>query len=65
MPLFEFECLECGAGFEKLVGTADADSEVTCPKCGGLMVEEKLSAFSSPARSGSAVFSKGCAPGSG
>jgi putative FmdB family regulatory protein len=35
MPLFEFQCLECGARFEKLVRTAGAGPEVTCPKCGG------------------------------
>jgi putative FmdB family regulatory protein len=65
MPLFEFECLECGAKFEKLVRTAGADSEVTCTKCGGRRVEEKFSTFSSSARGSSSVPSKGCAPGGG
>lgn len=65
MPLFEFECLECGARFEKLIRTAGADPEVACPKCGGRRVEEKFSTFSSAATGGSAVPFKGCAPGGG
>ena len=65
MPLFEFECLECGARFEKLVRTAGADPEVACPKCGGCRVEEQLSTFSSPAKGGSAVSSNSCTPGGG
>jgi len=65
MPIFEFKCLECGAGFEKLVQTAGADMDVTCPKCGGRRVEKKLSTFSSSAKGGSAVSTKGCAPGGG
>jgi putative FmdB family regulatory protein len=65
MPIFEFECLECGAGFEKLVKTAGTNPEVACPKCGGRRVEEKFSTFSSAATGGSATSSKGCAPGGG
>jgi putative FmdB family regulatory protein len=65
MPIFEFECLECGARFEKLIRTAGVDAEVTCPKCRGSRVEEKFSTFSSAATGGSAVPSNGCVPGGG
>ena len=34
MPIYEFECDECGARFEMLRSISDSDSEVTCPKCG-------------------------------
>lgn len=65
MPLYEFECLQCGAIFEKLVKTAGMDWEVVCPKCGARRVEERLSTFSTSAKARSAISSRGCAPGGG
>ncbi len=32
MPIFEYDCLECGQQFEHLQRTADA--QVSCPFCG-------------------------------
>jgi len=34
MPLYEFECPECKARFEKLCELADGDFTHTCPACG-------------------------------
>jgi putative FmdB family regulatory protein len=66
MPIYEFECLECGAIFEKLVMKAGTAAEVACPKCGAHKLEEKLSAFSSGAAKGGASGSSGgCAPKGG
>jgi len=62
MPLLEFECLECGKVFEKLVRKSDEDVEVVCPVCGSLKVEGILSTFSSPAKGST---SGSCAPSGG
>ncbi len=67
MPLFEFDCSQCGATFEKLVRRADAISEVSCPACGSTKVDEKLSAFASISKGSStpASSNSSCAPGGG
>lgn len=41
MPLFEFECTECGNRFEELV--RDSFSEITCPACGAANVQKVMS----------------------
>jgi len=65
MPIFEFECLECGAVFEKLVWKTSPEPELACPRCGARKLEEKLSAFASPAKSGCVPSSGSCASGGG
>ncbi|MFQ6090515.1 MAG: zinc ribbon domain-containing protein [Candidatus Bipolaricaulia bacterium] len=46
MPIYEYQCLECGEKFEKLVRSMNnPTSEVKCPKCGGRKVEKAFSAF--------------------
>ena len=43
MPIYEFECRECGEDFECLV--LGGNSEVKCPKCGSGTVEKRMSCF--------------------
>ncbi len=62
MPIFEFECLECGVDFEKLVSRAAAVTDVTCPICGSRKIEQKISAFASLGSRSSAGSPGGCAP---
>lgn len=41
MPIYEFECKECGEEFETLVlGSRD---QVTCPRCGSSKAQKKMS----------------------
>jgi putative FmdB family regulatory protein len=42
MPLYEYECKQCGHRFERIVQYSDPPEKV-CPKCGG-EVEQMLSA---------------------
>ncbi len=34
MPLYEYECPDCRARFEKLVRSSSAANDVVCPTCG-------------------------------
>jgi putative FmdB family regulatory protein len=43
MPIFEYECRECGAKFERIVGHSAAD--VTCKQCASADVYQLLSVF--------------------
>lgn len=40
MPLFEFQCKECGAHFEELIRNGE---DGKCPKCGSENVERLMS----------------------
>ncbi|MEN8614519.1 zinc ribbon domain-containing protein [Dehalogenimonas sp. THU2] len=45
MPIYEYSCKKCAKKFELLRRFSDT-AEVTCPKCGAVEVERKVSAFS-------------------
>jgi putative FmdB family regulatory protein len=48
MPIYEFDCEECGARFEELVAI-DAAS-LACPECGSVRTHRLLSTVSPPGR---------------
>lgn len=43
MPIYEFDCAECGHGFERLQRLSDPDP-TQCPGCGRESVKRRLSA---------------------
>ena len=43
MPIFEYQCRDCGTKFEKILGSAGAT--VTCRHCASPHVEQLLSVF--------------------
>jgi len=47
MPIYEFECGECGARFEELAATGEV---VACPSCGAGDSRRLYSAVSPPGR---------------
>jgi putative FmdB family regulatory protein len=47
MPIYEFECEECGTCFEELVA---ADAAAPCASCGSAKVRRLLSNVSPPGR---------------
>jgi len=47
MPIYEFECEECGGRFEELVA---ADAAAACPSCGSERTRRLLSSVSPPGR---------------
>lgn len=48
MPIYEFECEECGARFEELVA-ADV-TELRCQRCGSARAKRQISSVSPPSR---------------
>lgn len=53
MPLFEFECEECGERYEELLRSSSATDEVSCPKCGSARAHRLQSGFSTSCSQGS------------
>lgn len=47
MPIYEFECGDCGERFEELVG---AGATASCPACGSEQTRRLLSPVSPPGR---------------
>ncbi|WP_426662900.1 FmdB family zinc ribbon protein [Rhodanobacter aciditrophus] len=43
MPIYEFECSQCGHRFDRLQKLSDADP-VDCPECGAPRVRRRVSA---------------------
>lgn len=58
MPIFEYQCSDCGTKFEKIV--ASSSTAVTCKRCKGGKVKKMLSVF---AVSGSSVKLAAAEPG--
>jgi putative FmdB family regulatory protein len=49
MPIFEYQCDDCGTKFEKLVRRAVESAEVDCPSCGQKHVTTQISSFAAHA----------------
>jgi putative FmdB family regulatory protein len=60
MPIFEYQCTQCGTTFEHFTQRAKNDWVPVCPKCGADRAERVLSVFSGQAATGS-----GCGSSSG
>jgi putative FmdB family regulatory protein len=45
MPLYEYECLECGTMFDSLRAIKDADKPLTCVKCESQHTKRLISLF--------------------
>jgi putative FmdB family regulatory protein len=48
MPVYEFQCEQCGTRFEELLSRVT--DEVSCPECGSRDARRILSAVSPPSR---------------
>jgi putative FmdB family regulatory protein len=58
MPLFEFDCVDCGSAFEALVRGGESPS---CPTCDSKELKKRLSVPAAPAtKSAGMAFAGGC-----
>ncbi len=64
MPIYEYECRDCGAEFEKLVRFSETEKEQACPLCKGTNTKKKISVFASTGGEGEGA-SGGCGSGGG
>ena len=46
MPLYEYNCADCGIKFEKLRAMSKADAPVACSNCGSNATARAISLFS-------------------
>lgn len=61
MPIYEYECTECGQPFEELILSITSEKEVYCPSCKSKSVKKKISLFGTKvSNSGSAFSSAAC-----
>jgi putative FmdB family regulatory protein len=51
MPIYEYQCQDCGAEFELLVRS---DTRLACPTCESTQLEKQLSVFSTEKSAGAA-----------
>ena len=67
MPLYEYQCMNCGEEFEQVVRFSEADIPPNCPKCGTQETKKQISATASlgSSISGSSNASSSCAPRGG
>ena len=67
MPLYEYQCKQCGHKFEILQRLGEGADGLECPACGDQKLEKQFSTFASSGASGSdsAAPPAGCGSGSG
>jgi putative FmdB family regulatory protein len=66
MPIYEYECKDCGKEFEKLMGFSDPDIESPeCPGCESRQTHRRISKVSSYGGSSSSGYSSSSCGSSG
>ena len=58
MPLYEYDCAECGTRFDALRAMSEADAPIACPRCGSENTRRAISLFA-------AIGSEGVIAGAG
>ena len=62
MPIYEYECDDCGHRFDLRRGFEDDDSDVTCPGCGAGHPRRAISMFGTCSPGGDCAPAGGSAP---
>ena len=47
MPIYEYQCNECGEEFEKMVRFSEANESLSCPSCQSQDTRKKISTIAS------------------
>lgn len=45
MPIYEYQCSDCGNHYEQIRRMSEADTNLECPKCRSNRVRRQLSSF--------------------
>ena len=53
MPIYSYECKDCGAKFDMLVGVGAGEEELKCKKCKSKNVQKILATFNTGSGNGS------------
>lgn len=64
MPVYEYQCQQCGVTFERIKPMSAMDDDEVCPSCSSGRTRRLLSAFAAGKSSGSSSGSGGCGPSS-
>lgn len=59
MPVFDFECKECGNKFDLMISNKDKE-KAKCPQCGSAEIKQLLSRFATLSGGSSADSCAGC-----
>jgi len=46
MPIYEYQCLDCNAAFEKILSSSVSPEPISCSHCGSAKVRKKISTTS-------------------
>jgi putative FmdB family regulatory protein len=68
MPIYEYQCHDCGKEFEKMVRFSEADRDQACPSCQSQNTKKKISVFASmggPGAESSGSSGSSCGSGGG
>jgi putative FmdB family regulatory protein len=59
MPIYEYQCEQCGHCFEKLMFAGDKDQDLQCPVCGAQQIRKLVSCAATLSGAGSGLCSSG------
>jgi putative FmdB family regulatory protein len=65
MPIYEFQCLDCGQKFEMIRPMKEADSQLDCTHCQSKNVKRQLSLFNASSNGQAITAGGGCSGCSG
>lgn len=63
MPIYEYECRDCGERFERLTTARERNASAACPQCGSENTERVVSGFAVGRPSKPATGCTTCCPG--
>ena len=63
MPIYEYQCQDCGTKFEKLVRKTSDSADIKCPSCGEQHLRQEFSTFAAHAAAPKAANGPVCPSG--
>ncbi|MEA3408310.1 MAG: zinc ribbon domain-containing protein [Chloroflexota bacterium] len=62
MPIYEYQCEECGHNFEKLIRSMSSTPDIECPKCHSANCKKAISLFGTSSSGSAGSSAAACAP---